>query len=172
MPPKAPPRDRDKAQGQLIYAMLLGLGPPSGGEAWSHISASIPDCADGTARFRWNPLKAKWDSEMLFGENHYEVIEAEVRRADARGKGKEKGVEVKKEPESEGEGQVGVGMDVDEEPKGDEGEVVAEPVVKKKAGRPKKQPKKAVEAVEAVEADKVVEDEEEEKSVDAMEDEV
>ncbi|KAF8865890.1 hypothetical protein BDZ45DRAFT_683874 [Acephala macrosclerotiorum] len=185
MPPKATLIPKDRIQDlQLLYAMLLEFPPISGSEAWSRVSARIPDCADGGARMRWNRLKAKWDAELLFGENHFETIDAaEVRRAGGgqtagrkekkavegvkRGKAvrKKKAVEVKKEPiGSEDEDRLVLDMDVDERVNSDEDEMATELAMKKKAGRPKKQQKKPIKVIE-------IEDEvEEEESAEALED--
>jgi hypothetical protein len=102
--PKAPAKDRDLTQDQLLYAIILQIGTPSGGEAWAQVAARVPNTAEAEAargaeavRGRWNRLKAKWDANLLFGEKHFDITEeANELRGQPKKEKKKAGVSAKK----------------------------------------------------------------------------
>lgn len=181
--PKAPAKDRDLTQDQLLYAIILQMGTSSGGDAWAQVAARVPDTKEAEAargaeavRGRWNRLKAKWDASMLLGEKHYDITEeadnlrgqpkkekkkAEVgtkkAKAKAKGKGKEKAVEVKKTGVEEQDEDVEDGAGHSDEDNGGEGSsrVVAATVKKpkEKQVKPVPRPTPAVEMEDEEESD-------------------
>ncbi|KAE8451937.1 hypothetical protein EG329_002778 [Mollisiaceae sp. DMI_Dod_QoI] len=176
MPPKAKAaaKDRDLAQDQLLYAIILQVGLPSGGEAWNQVAARIPDIpkseASQAARHRWNRLKAIWDEMQLFGEKHYDIVEEalemrgqpivknEKKKAqpEEKAKGKKAAAAVVEKEEETG-GEVSDNDDEDEAGNAieDSNETMAEPIVKKAV-----KPKKGKKGISLAQNEELMEDEE------------